>query len=50
MPPAVVGYYAVLAVLLLGWVKRSADKYNLIELNDLIGLGYDLSDTQDGLK
>ena len=27
-----------------------ADKYNLIELSDLIGLGYDLSITQDGLK
>ena len=24
--------------------------YNLIELSDLIGFGYDLSDTQDGLK
>ena len=40
---------------LLGWVKRSdieigADKYILIELSDLIGFGYDLSDTQDGLR
>ena len=26
-----------------------ADKYNLIELSDLIGFGYDLSDTQAGL-
>ena len=25
-------------------------KYMLIELSDLIGFGYDLSDTQDGLK
>ena len=24
--------------------------YNLIGLSDLIGFGYDLSDTQDGLK
>ena len=29
---------------------NSADKYILIELCDLIGFGYDLSDTQDGLK
>ena len=39
---------------LLGWVKdqtlNCADKYNLIELSDLIGFGFDLSDTQDGLK
>ena len=28
----------------------SADKYNLIELSDLIGFGYGLSDTKDGLK
>ena len=39
---------------LLGWVKRSdieivQYKYILIELNNLIGFGYDLSDTQDGL-
>ena len=38
---------------LLGWVKgqtlNCADKYNLIVLSDLIGFGYDLSDTQDGL-
>ena len=36
---------------LLGWVKgqNCADKYNLIELIDLIGFGYELSDTQDGL-
>ena len=27
-----------------------ADKYNLIEHSDLIGFGYDLSDTQDGLR
>ena len=27
-----------------------ADKYNLIELCDLIGFGYDLNDTEDGLK
>ena len=27
-----------------------ADKYVLIDLNDLIGVGYDLSDTKDGLK
>ena len=37
---------------LLGWVKgqtlNCADKYNLIELNDLIGFSYDLSDTLDG--
>ena len=30
--------------------QNCADKYNLIELSDLIGFGYDLSDTQDGLK
>ena len=40
---------------LLVWVKRLdidivQGKYMLIELNDLIGFGYDLSDTQDGLK
>ena len=40
---------------LLGWVKKvrhrnCADKYNLIELSDLIGFGYDLSDTQDGFQ
>ena len=39
---------------LLGLVKKSdidcADKYSLNELSDLIGFGYDLSDTQDGLK
>ena len=35
---------------ILGRVKRFAIKYNLIELSDLIGFGYDLSDTQDGLK
>ena len=29
---------------------NGADKYNLIDLSDLIGFGYDLSDTQDGLK
>ena len=39
----------------LGWVKRSSDIEiaqisNLIELSDLIGFDYDLSDTQDGLK
>ena len=27
-----------------------ADKCNLIELSDLIGFSYDLSDTHDGLK
>ena len=27
-----------------------ADKYILIELSDLIGFGYDLSDTQGGLE
>ena len=27
-----------------------ADKYNLIELSDLIGFGYDLNDIQDGLS
>ena len=27
-----------------------ADKYNLIELSDLIGFGYELNDTEDGLK
>ena len=27
-----------------------ADTYNLIELSDLIGCGYDLSDTQDGFE
>ena len=35
-------------------VKRSdidcADKNILIEFSDLIGVGYDLSDTQDGLR
>ena len=40
---------------LLVWVKRLdieivQGKYMLNELNDLIGFGYDLSDTQDGLK
>ena len=40
---------------LLDWVKRvrhsnCADKYDLIELSDLIGFGYDLSDTQASLK
>ena len=39
---------------LLGWVKGQtlscADKYNLIELSDLIGFGYHLIDSQDGLK
>ena len=33
--------------LTLGWV--SADKSTLIELSELIGFGYDLSDAQDGL-
>ena len=34
------------------WVGHGscADNYNLIELSDLIGFGYDVSDTQDGLK
>ena len=27
-----------------------ADKYNLIELSDLVGFGYDPSDTHDELK
>ena len=38
---------------LLGWVKRSDIEIvliSLIELSDLIGFGYDLSDTQDGLS
>ena len=39
---------------LWGGVKRltlnCADKYYLMELRDLIGFGYDLSDTQDLLK
>ena len=30
--------------------RNCADKYNSIELSDLIGFGYDLSDTQDGPK
>ena len=39
----------------LGWVKYQtstfcADKYILIELSNLVDFGYDLSDTQDGLK
>ena len=36
----------------LGWVKdrNCADKYILIEHIDLIGFGYDLSDTQNGLR
>ena len=35
---------------LLGWVKRSdIEIIYFIELSDLIGIGYDLSDTQDGL-
>ena len=39
--------------ILLGKTVRHchcADKYDFIELSDLIGFGYDLSDTQDGLK
>ena len=40
---------------LLGWVKRFrhfnfADKYNLIELSDLLTFCYDRSDPQDGLE
>ena len=31
-------------------ISGCADEYNLIELCDLIGFGYDLSDTQDELK
>ena len=36
------------AHVLLGWVN-CADKDILIELSELIGFGYDLSDTQDRL-
>ena len=41
---------------LLGWVKRTGMeivrylKYNLIDLSDLIGFGYYLSDTQGELE
>ena len=39
---------------LLCWKKvrhgNVADKYILIELSELIGSEYDLSDTQDGLR
>ena len=31
-------------------VRHCAGKYNLVELSDLIGFGYDLSDTQDRFK
>ena len=33
----------------LGWVKRSDTEIMLVELSELIGFGYGLSDTQDGL-
>ena len=33
-----------------GQTLNSEVKYNLIELSDLVGFGYDLSATQDGLK
>ena len=35
---------------LKGQTLNCADKYTLIEFRNLRGLGYDLSDTQDGLK
>ena len=33
---------------LLGWVKRS--DIEIVQISILIGFGYDLSDTQDGLR
>ena len=31
-------------------IENCADKFILIELSDLIGFGYDLSDTKDELR